>query len=142
MTTTKYGHYIVREPLHQGKTTPKERRLYFNPKQVPGLGCHIEYNCQVGPLEMVKKPHVHAYNEMLFFISTNPLDFKDFDAEVEIYLGEEQEKHIIHSSSMVFIPQGTPHGPLYFKKMNKPIILMTIYATDAENLTAAAYPSS
>jgi hypothetical protein len=41
-------------------------------------------------------------------------------------LGEEREKHIINSTSIVYIPKGLVHAPIAIKKVNKPIQWMHI----------------
>jgi hypothetical protein len=50
------------------------------------------------------------------------MDFKDFGAEVELEMGEEAEKHIINTTTWVYIPAGLLHCPLIFKKVDKPIM--------------------
>jgi hypothetical protein len=45
-------------------------------------------------------------------------------AEIEFVVGD--EKLIIDKTSALFIPQGVKHGPLTWKKVNKPHIEMVV----------------
>jgi hypothetical protein len=42
-------------------------------------------------------------------------------------MGEEGEKNIINSATIVCIPKGLVHGPLNFKKIGRPILFCDIY---------------
>jgi hypothetical protein len=69
---------------------------------------------------------VHDFDQCLLLIGANPDDMSEFDAEVELYLGEEREKHIINSATVVNIPAGLVHCPLNIVKVKKPILFMDI----------------
>jgi hypothetical protein len=58
------------------------------------------------------------------------MNLRDFGAEIELCLGEEQEKHIINSSTAVYIPKELPHCPLNFKVIKKPIVFMVVMLGD------------
>jgi hypothetical protein len=73
------------------------------------------------PHVMVKETHVHDCDEYLFFLGTNFSDMNDFDAEVWLYMGEEGEKHVITSPTIVYVPARLVHCPLNFVKVNKPV---------------------
>src|SRR4030043_1599823 len=81
------------------------------------------------PHLMISQPHKHEFPQYLSFFSANPNDPKDFDAEIEITLGEEQEKHIIKSPTSAYIPAGLMHGPLNFARINKPVLFVDIAVT-------------
>ncbi len=131
MAETKYGKYIIREPLEKG--------------MAPGLhicaeeGCEgakfanfpveVQLLCITQPLEFPHPPHTHDVDELFFIFGSNPLNYFEFDAEIEISLGEEREKHIINSTSIVYIPKGLVHAPIAIKKVNKPIQWMHILFT-------------
>lgn len=78
---------------------------------------------------MVDNPHAHDFDQFLHFYGANSTDITDFDAVVEMSLGEEGEKHIITEPTVLYIPSGTMHCPLNFKVVNKPIIFMNIALT-------------
>ena len=78
---------------------------------------------------MISQPHKHEFPQYLHFFSANPDDGKDFDAEIEISLGEEQEKHIITEPTAVYVPAGLHHGPLNFARVTKPVLFLDIAVT-------------
>ncbi len=78
---------------------------------------------------MITQPHEHEFNQYLHFFSSNPEDARDFDAEVEISLGEEGEKHVIKVPTAVYIPAGLKHGPLNFVRINKPVLFVDLALT-------------
>ena len=73
-----------------------------------------------------EKPHRHSFAQYMCFLSANPIDTGDFDAEVEVYLGDEGEKHVITSPTIAYIPAGLPHGPLNFARIAKPVLFLDI----------------
>ena len=84
------------------------------------------------PHLMISQPHKHEFPQYLSFFSANPNDPRDFDAEIEVTLGEDAEKgekHIIKSPSSLYIPAGLFHGPLNFAKINKPVLFIDIAVT-------------
>jgi len=78
---------------------------------------------------MISQPHKHEFPQYLSFFSANPNDATDFDAEIEMSLGEEQEKHIVKAPTAVYIPAGMYHGPVNFAKVNKPVLFVDIAVT-------------
>jgi hypothetical protein len=50
-----------------------------------------------------------------------------YDAEVDLWIGKELEKHTISAATIVFIPKGVLHCPLNFRKINKPILFHALY---------------
>ena len=128
MAETKYGKYIIREPLEKGRA--------------PSLHICAEEGCEgakfsVFPVEVqllvvtepIKFPHpAHAHDgdEIFFIFGSNPQNYYDFDAEIEIMLGEEGESYVINTPSVFSLPPGLVHGPLTFKKVNKPVFFLEV----------------
>jgi hypothetical protein len=65
------------------------------------------------------EPHTHDFDEYLGFIGTNPDDPFDLCGEVELWLDD--EKYRITETSMVFVPAGVSHCPVYFRRVDRPI---------------------
>jgi len=130
MAKTKYGKYLTTEcvksdPKKEGSNVTSTRHLEsFG-------GGHLSIDCIyiTHPHLMISQPHKHEFAQYLSFFSANPNDAKDFDAEIEMSLGEEQEKHIINSPTAVYIPAGLHHGPINFAKINKPVLFVDIAVT-------------
>ena len=90
MAKGRFDKYFFKEPIVQGKFGP--RLIFFSRNYVGEKNFSILWNCITEPFEMVKDPHAHDFDQFLHFYGANSLNIKDFDAEVEIYLGEEGEK--------------------------------------------------
>jgi hypothetical protein len=71
-------------------------------------------------------PHIHSEAELLIHIGTNPENPDDLGAEVELYVGPEQERHVITESTVVFLPPNFIHGPWNPLKTIRPWIFIEI----------------
>jgi hypothetical protein len=87
-------------------------------------------------LSVVRKPymfheptHKHSFTEFFIFFGSNPLDMKEFDADVEFSIGPEHEKHVISSPSIVVMPPGVYHCPLNYARVGKPIYCVEAFLT-------------
>ena len=80
------------------------------------------------PFVMVEETHTHDFNQFIYLIGGDPRDITDFDAEIEMTLGEGDKlvKHSIDFPVCIFIPAGMPHCPLNIKRVGKPITYMDI----------------
>ena len=131
MADTKYGKYIIKEPLEKGMAPS----LHICAEEgcagaaFPSFPVEVQLLCITEPLEFPHPPHVHDADEIFFIFGSNPLNYYDFDAEIEITLGEEREKHIVNTTSIVYIPKGLLHAPIAIKKVNKPIQWMHVLFT-------------
>jgi len=79
-----------------------------------------------GP-ETGTKPHVHDFDEYLLFMSFDPDDTENLGGEVELWM--EEEKHIFTKTTLVFIPRGFYHCPLYIRKVDRPFGFIAIANT-------------
>jgi hypothetical protein len=128
---TKYDKYFLREPWgkpHIANPDPNAP-VYIGIGQGAPVKGWDEPLSQVlrpiyQPFMMIPKPHVHSVAEILYFIGGNPMNFKDFGAEVELTMGEgaDAEVYTINSTTWVYVPRNLPHCPLNFKKVDKPIM--------------------
>jgi len=71
-------------------------------------------------------PHIHSEAELLIHIGTNPDDPDDLGAEVELYVGPEMERHVITTTTVVFLPPNFLHGPWNPLKTERPWIFIEI----------------
>jgi hypothetical protein len=63
--------------------------------------------------------HTHDYDEVLGFYGSDTQNPRDLGGEIEFWL--EDEKHILTSSFLVFIPKGMKHCPLKVLRIDRPI---------------------
>ena len=126
MEERKYEKYFVTEctkprpeswgPVGSGSFNMWRVEEKFPQSNISGSGVYF-----TKPHLMVSTTHVHDCDEYLFFLGTNFEDMNDFDAEVELYMGEEGEKHIITVPTIVYVPARMIHCPLNFTRINKPV---------------------
>lgn len=90
--------------------------------QIPGARYNASFRLMKEPCLLDPFPHKHMEDEYLIF-GTETMNGKDWDAEIEITigLGDEAETFVIDRPATVFIPAGTWHCPLNFKRIGKPV---------------------
>lgn len=133
MAQNKYGKYVINDRKTL-EVNFKNRDPFFHTKDIkqwPGLDFQIAIAPISAPEIMEERPMKHDFDQVLCFIGGDTKDIFKFDADVELSLGEEQEKHIINSPTIVHIPKGLTHCPLNFKRIGKPIIFLDITLTTA-----------
>ncbi len=121
MAKTKYGKYIMKEPsAKQWPGIPISVDSTLN----KGIGCDFAFVGVTKPTVSEHPPHKHPVDEFLFYMGGDPNNILDFQAEVELTLGDgdDKEVHTITSTSIVYIPKGLVHLPMKFTKVNKPIL--------------------
>ena len=126
MEERKYEKYFVTEctkprpeswgPVGSGSFNMWRVEEMFPQSNVTGSGVYF-----TKPHLMVSTTHMHDCDEYLFFLGTNFEDMNDFNAEIELYMGEEGEKCIITASTIVYVPAKMIHCPLNFARINKPV---------------------
>ena len=137
MAGTKYGKYVMKAPLRKAANDEVIEPIVHLIGERDGGGANLTVSRSwiTQPLTMIKEPHKHDYDQFLFFMGGNPLDVSDFGAEAEITLGEEGEKHIVNTTSIVYMPKGLVHGPLSVTKVNKPFQWMHVLFAPRYDMT-------
>jgi hypothetical protein len=125
----KYDKYFLKEPWginHPG--TPPDAPVYIGLGQKEPVNWDTPLTQVLRPVyrafRMIPEPHVHSVAEILYFIGGDPMNFKEFGAEVEFTIGEgkDAEMHVIKNTTWVYVPANVPHCPLDFKRVDKPIM--------------------
>ena len=94
---------------------------------LPGATATIGWQVFTDPV-CWETPHVHKYDEFLIFLGAELPDLcSSFDAEIDLWMGEEMEKHTITSTTVVFIPKDVQHAPLNFRTIRKPVLFHALY---------------
>lgn len=128
MAGLKYDKYVLREPLG---TLSRDGKVVFN--GFMGLPQQLNTNLQLLYSIVTKAhineatPHVHEFPIVMSFIGGDSKNIKDFDAEIDFYING--EKQTITTTAIVSIPAGTPHCPLVFKRIGKPIVFLECMLT-------------
>jgi len=94
---------------------------------LPGAGINMGFRYYVKPYKMELQSHHHDVDEYLFFLGAQLPDLTaNFDAEIEIFLGPEYERHIITKPCIIYIPRGFEHNPMDIKRVGKPLLFMPL----------------
>jgi hypothetical protein len=65
--------------------------------------------------------HYHKkLDEWIIYMGSNPLNVEEFDAEIEMFWGEEREKQVINSTCVCHIPPGLIHYGNDHRRVGKP----------------------
>ena len=130
MADKKYGKHVLPAPImelqHEGKAAPGYNfPSVFAHKGEMNTDFTLGFHYMNEPYKE-NYPHTHGGHEILCFVGGNPENMHDFDAEIEIMLGEEHEPQIITTPSVVSVPPGLVHGPLTFKRVTKPVFFIEV----------------
>lgn len=106
---------------------PVVQALLDSPRDWSGIKHRISWKYITGPTVLIDVPHSHDFEEFLIIQGNNPADPRDFDAEIELSLGEECEKHIITGTTLICLPKGLVHGPVKFTRVGKPVVFVVYY---------------
>ncbi|MGI6216603.1 MAG: hypothetical protein ACOYIK_03205 [Coriobacteriales bacterium] len=125
----KFVHPYVKE-YHDDDRFLSPRAGFRGNREMPGSRLNYLYDivqkeCEIGDTHM----H-HAVEEYMFFTGADITNFFDFDAEIEISLGnspDDMDTYIITEPTAVRIPAGTWHGPVKVKRLGGPICFEPFY---------------
>jgi hypothetical protein len=138
---TRYGKYFLSDNGERPKANDfvslnslppfpeiASPQTYFRgASALPGATATIGWQVFNAPV-CWETPHVHKYDEFLIFLGAELPDLcSSFDAEIDLWMGEEMEKHTITSTTVVFIPKGVQHAPLNFRAIRKPVLFHALY---------------
>jgi hypothetical protein len=124
----QYGKWI--KPLFFEHWQEPFRQVTAHTSEFPNL--HIEYGspAMAGRLGL-NEAEVHDYNQVMIFMGSDPRNIGDLGAQVELCIGPERERHMITTSTAIFIPKELPHMPATIVRMDRRFIVMTISQTSA-----------
>jgi hypothetical protein len=132
MAKKSYQNNLVKKPRYEvGSTQVVKGRqhptmTFMSNDLVPGSNTYIE----IGWIYEMPNPnphihdHVHNYNEIVLHLGADPANPEYLGGEIEFIVGG--EKIVIDKTSALFIPKGVKHGPLTWKKVEKPHIQMVV----------------
>lgn len=137
MAETKYGQYIIREPLEKGMAPMLHicSEVGCEGTRFPSFPVEVQLLCISEPRAFPHQPHTHDGDEIFFIFGSNPQNYYDFDAEIEVHFGEEMEKHIVDATSIIYMPKGLLHGPIAITKVNKPFQWMHVLFAPKYDMT-------
>ena len=135
MTKRKYSKYVVKNPrkvvdvMHHAEGLDVEffpHKFFIDKELVPGAAVNVQAAriLGIGPSPILVEKHKHSADEVILVMSSTADD--ELGGEVEIAMGEEEEKYSLTQSGAVFIPGNMVHCPLVVKSVdkNKPILVV------------------
>ena len=123
---TKYGKYLIKAPLSLAREGTGTKILKFDAAEYGANAAWVLLPVSK-PFRMEEEPHSHDFHQFIIFVGSNLNNIEEFDAEIPIYLGEEQEKHVINSATILHLPPGMIHSSNEYVKVNKPYFHLDIY---------------
>lgn len=135
MSVRKYGRYFLTEPAM--RNTPKIKMstpsAYVDSESHFGSAASFSTAWRLirEPMLFDRIPHWHDFDEFLCFLGGNLENMFDFDATIELSMGEEEELYLIEQATVVYIPAGLVHTPLTFKRVDKPVLFQPVPLTPA-----------
>jgi hypothetical protein len=121
---------VVREPLvvefkpwqSIHKTISSPMITAWGEKDIPGSQLAIGFAYIDKPDSVGGATHSHEHDQWIFLIGGNSKNFLEFDADVEMFLGDKTRK--INYPCYFYIPKNTPHCPLVVKRVGKPLVFI------------------
>ena len=106
---------------------PGPQAYFRGHSDLPGAKINMGFQIFTKPYKLEMESHHHDHDEYLFFLgSTFPDLVGSFDAEIEYFLGEEYERHIITKACVLYIPAGLEHNPCDIRRVGKPMFFSAL----------------
>jgi hypothetical protein len=131
MAESRYEKYLVKKPAYEviPRFEVKGRipaMTLMSGNLVPGAKMYIEAGWVLGMPD--PNPHIgehrHDYDEIILHLGADPGHPEDLGGEIEICI--DGQPAMISSTSAIYVPKGVKHGPLIWKRFDKPHLEMTI----------------
>ena len=128
MSTSENSKYFLTEAdgiIQPGMNEAIEHPIIKADNGLLGPDFGIGWHPVTRPFKMVEEAHRHDYAQILAFIPGDITELNELDAEIEFYL--DGEKHIINKTTVVHIPGGMVHCPLYINRVGRPFLFNNMY---------------
>lgn len=132
MAEIDYEKYLVKKPAYEVvakvETTGRQgpSMTLMSNDLVPECNMYVECGWiwdMPDPNPSIHE-HIHDYDEIVLHIGTDPGNPEELGAEIEFRLGG--QALTIDKTSAIFVPKGVKHGPLTWKRVDKPHLEMAI----------------
>jgi hypothetical protein len=140
MPSNKWDQYIVTEPkfvtdmvnhafeMTSGFTWPDE--VYIDADLIKEANTWLDIVWVWDKTIPTELPglHSHPFREIVLLIGSNPKDLRDLGGEVEWGMGsgDEAKTYKLTSTTAIYVPGGVPHGPLVYRRVDRPILNIAI----------------
>lgn len=131
MTVSKYERFAVRKPIYDARFPSVKGRqappmTFLSSQQIPEANFHIEmaWVYAIPEPNPCLPPQVLDHDQLVLFIGMDPETPQGLGATVEFYLGG--QSIVLNATSSVFIPKGTPYGPVSWKEVRRPHVQLSM----------------
>jgi hypothetical protein len=125
MAASKYDYLktpdIIRRPAKDFLIYPPGLGMIFY--ALKNSNFQIRFTHVSVPFEGKEVAHKHDFDEVFLFVPCTP-DLGAYDAETELYVGDEGEKMIINQTCAVHMPAGLTHCPIIHKRVGIPFFFV------------------
>ena len=122
MAERKYDHLFTTEIIHE-TTYPPFKNMILHTLEKKDINFQIRFTHVSVPFEGLEPPHSHDFDQIMLWVPCTD-DLTAYDAETELYLGEEGEKHIINRTTALFLPAGLVHCPIRHTRVGTPFFFV------------------
>jgi mannose-6-phosphate isomerase-like protein (cupin superfamily) len=128
----KYDEYVFTIPqqFHNWYGNASPRGFYKGNLMIPDSKFYQDFTSITKPQPM-EHPHTHhAVDEYLVFANADLNNFFDWDAEVDIWLGDDPDRlemFTLTDPTIVRVPPRLYHCPINFRRVDKPLLFSAIY---------------
>jgi len=121
---------VPKEETDWGDWCPSPQAYFRGETYMENATYHVGWQVFTAANDM-EDTHFHqGVEEYIYFMGADPMNIFDFDAEIEVFFGDDPdhlESKIITKPTVVRIPPNVWHCPILFRKMNKPLIFQAAF---------------
>ncbi len=122
--------YMPKEITDWGNWMPNPKTYLRGGTYMEDANYHIGWQIFTGANDM-EEAHFHqGKDEYLFFMGADPMNMFDFDADIEIMIGDDpdhMESFKVTKPTVIRFPPNTWHCPIKFRKLKKPILFQAAF---------------
>ncbi len=132
-----YQRYTIRRPIYENIGLELEEGIKVSNRQSPPMTFisdrqipEANYCVELGWITGMPEPnpgiyeHIHDFDQIILYWGGNVDTPQDLGGEIECYVGG--QSIIFNTTTAIFVPKGTPHGPVTWKKYRFPHNQMTM----------------
>jgi hypothetical protein len=124
------GTQVMRSDAQVGKLGPAnaDQLVWLFGDNLEGMEVNFTWGFYTGCGKWHRggEAHTHPEEEALIFVGLDPDNVTSMEAELELGMGPDYERHIFNKPTVAVCPQGFPHLPLITRWVDKPYGFMVI----------------
>jgi hypothetical protein len=99
----------------------------------PGKLCMGYFIVKYREFAYLEPVHYHTFiHQRHIYLGSNPTDIEDFDADIELWLGKEREKHVIDTCAVNHMVPGLVHLGDEIRRVGKPFLSIGVMVGTGE----------